>query len=248
MCTVPGLRGTHAQLLVGAGYIGRCHRRRRGRQAVRRRAGLRRHGGRPAPVAQRRAAGHREDQGHVDAGSNKRHEQKLLDPGGVEIERHHIAANMDALAVQALHHGDRPRVAPAARTSSVLPAAARAAGAPLSGAAERAGRRRAAGKERLGWPGRRRRHKFSQLSSSGSSAAERPRNRRPRQQQPTRPAVWILMRTSLCPVTSDGHAVGQRQAVGAQRRQQAGDEPPTTTMPSWPASPASGGSIGRWRP
>ena len=64
VCTVPGLRGTHAQLLVGAGYRSAdALAGGRGRQAVRRRACLRRLQGRPARAAQRRSARHREDQG-----------------------------------------------------------------------------------------------------------------------------------------------------------------------------------------
>ena len=63
VCTVPGLRGTHAQLLVGAGYRdAEANRSGRGRQAVRRRAQLRGFGARPARAAQRRPARHREDQ------------------------------------------------------------------------------------------------------------------------------------------------------------------------------------------
>ena len=64
VCTVPGLQG-HARAAAGRRRLslGGGDRRGRGRQAVCRRAGLRRVQGRPARAAQRRPARHREDQG-----------------------------------------------------------------------------------------------------------------------------------------------------------------------------------------
>ena len=64
VCTVPGLRGTHAQLLVGAGYrSGDAIADAEADKLCADVLAFAATSGRPAPAAQRRPARHREDQG-----------------------------------------------------------------------------------------------------------------------------------------------------------------------------------------
>ena len=72
VCTVPGLRGTHAQLLVGAGYnSGDAIADAEPDKLCADVLAFAATDGRPAAAAQRRAAGHRENQGL--AGSRAQH-------------------------------------------------------------------------------------------------------------------------------------------------------------------------------